>query len=86
MTTNGPGRPGAAARAERRLLVQLTVAAVSMATLAVSWLGISHTERATVSQPIAVQAGSTTTSGSMTTLVPAPASSGATTVRRSRAS
>lgn len=86
MTTNNAARPGAIVRAERRLVVQLSVAAISMATLAISWLGISSAEHTAVTQPTAVGADATTSSGTMTTLVPAPASSNATTVRRSRAS
>lgn len=86
MTTNAQPRPGAAVRAERRLLVQLSVAAISMATLAVSWLGISGAERPTVAQPIELRADAATTGSSLTTLVPAPASSNTGVVRRSRAS
>ena len=86
MTTSTPARPSTTARAERRLLVQLSVAAVSMLTLAASWLGIMSAERAVVAQPTEVQAGATTTNGSLTSVVPAPATSNTTVVRRSRAS
>lgn len=86
MTTSTQPRAGARARAERRLLVQLSVAAVSMVTLAASWLGIMSAERAVVAQPTETQAGSSVTNGSLTTVVPAPASSNANVVRRSRAS
>lgn len=88
MTTSRP-RPGGGARAERRILVQLSVAAISMATLAVSWLGIATADRDGVAQPadgmsaaIAVQPVE-----GQTSLVPAPQTSGAgTVIRRSRAS
>lgn len=87
MTTSSQPRLGTAARAERRLIVQLSVAAVSMATLAISWLGITSAERATVAQPTDTQvAVASSQPGTLTTLAPAPATSNTTVVRRSRAS
>ncbi|MEZ4552526.1 MAG: hypothetical protein R3B59_01315 [Dehalococcoidia bacterium] len=84
-TTDARKRPGAQARTERRLLVQLSVAAVSMATLAASWLGIAGAERA-VTQPSSGSGTVLTNAGTVTGLAPAPASSDANVVRRSRAS
>lgn len=86
MTTSAKPRPGAVAKAERRLLVQLSVAAISMATLAISWLGIAGAEQKSLSEPVQVSADATANGSSMTTLVPAPATSQTGVVRRSRAS
>lgn len=87
MMTRQPRR-GSEAKAERRILVQLSVVAVSMATLAISWLGISAAERGSAAQPLEGESVLTSQSlGGAANLVPAPQPTGAgSAIRRSRAS